>query len=143
MSVVATLALVSACSSQKSLEPPNLAYLASVSPVAGKPTTFNISVSVRNGGSNTVLLSVQSCALGFRGYPNMPPVTQPAFESDALVACTLEIRAPIELAPGATYAASAERSTASPIAPGVYWITATFQSSGVTKEIAAGTIDIR
>jgi hypothetical protein len=145
MSVVPTLALVCACSSQASLEPANLTFLASVSPVVSYPTMFKITGSIRNDGSNTAVLHLGPCgAIGFRAYASPPPVTRPVFEFNPRAAhiCTLELRI-IELKPGETYPISAVLSADGPVPPGVYLVTVSFDYNGIVKEVDAGTMAIR
>ena len=145
MSVIPALALVCACSSQRSLEPANLTYLASVSPVVGNPTAFKITGSIRNDGSNTVLLHPGPCgAIGFRAYASPPPVTVPVFEFNPLAAiCTLNVPAAIELRPGETYPINTQVSAGRTAPPGVYLATVIFDYNGIFKEVGAGTIEIR
>lgn len=145
MSVVPALAFVCACSSQRSLGPANLSYLASVSAVGANPTTFKITGSIRNEGSNTAILHPGPCgAIGFRAYGSVPPASSPVFEFNPREAtCTLELPAAIELKPGETYPISMERQSSGAVPSGVYWLTVIFDYNGIAKEVGAGSIAIR
>jgi hypothetical protein len=145
MSVVPALALICACSSQSSLEPATLTYLASVSPVVGNPTTFKITGSIQNNSSNTVILHPGPCgAIGFQAYTSPPPVTGPVFGFNPLAAvCILNIPAAIELRPGEIYPVNTQLSAGRTPPPGVYLATVIFDYNGDFKEVGAGTIEIR
>ena len=146
LSVVPVLGLVYACASQRSLEPANLTYLASVSAVAtSTPLTFKITGSIRNEGAATAVLHPGPCGgIGFRAYASVAPSTSPVFEFNPRAAiCTLELPAPIELKPGETYPVSIERQALGTVPTGVYWLTVIFDYNGTAKEVGAGSIAIR
>ena len=97
---VIALAAVSACSMLESNSGPRVSVTADVEPVdLALGDTVHINVTVRNTGDREVDVGAPGCNTGFL----LSDMQGNAYDPMEQVACTLELRAPIKLAPGATH----------------------------------------
>ena len=97
---IIALAAVSACSMLESNSGPRVSVTADVEPVdLALGDTVHINVSVRNTGDREVEVGAPGCNTGFL----FSDMQGNAYDPMEQVVCTLELRAPIKLAPGATH----------------------------------------
>src|SRR5688572_16259532 len=97
---IIALAAVSACSMLESNSGPRVSVTADMEPVdLALGDTVHINISVRNTGDREVGVGTSGCNMEFL----ISDMQGNAFVPAELVYCTLELRAPIKLAPGAVH----------------------------------------
>lgn len=129
--LIGSTVLLGACSLFEDDEAPPLALNVAVSPTDIElGDTARITLDVMNVGQETVALGVGGCNMDFVLTDASGRIFHPA----ELVYCTLELRAPIQLAPGATHriegfttgrvVPQGSQAAASSLAPGTYAVRA-------------------
>jgi hypothetical protein len=97
---IAALTAVGACSILESNSGPRVAVTADLSPVeVPLGDTVRITINVRNTGDRDVSIGTTGCNTEFL----ISDLNGNAYVPAELVFCTLELRAPTKLAPGATH----------------------------------------
>ena len=97
---IIALAAVGACSMLESNSGPRVSVTADMEPVdLALGDTVHINISVRNTGDREVSIGTTGCNTEFL----ISDMQGNAFVPAELVYCTLELRAPIKLAPGASH----------------------------------------